>query len=72
MSFESFADFLNMGGHALYVWTSYGLGLVVIVASVISPARARRRFFAVETERQKRGASAGAVTRRSADASGSS
>ena len=23
MAFETFADFLNMGGHGLYVWLSY-------------------------------------------------
>jgi len=51
VSFESFADFLHMGGHALYVWVSYGLGLAVILANVVVPVRARRRFFAVEAER---------------------
>ncbi|MEM9101776.1 MAG: heme exporter protein CcmD [Pseudomonadota bacterium] len=27
MAFESFGDFLHMGGYAFYVWLSYGVGL---------------------------------------------
>lgn len=37
MAFESFADFLNMGGHGLYVWLCYGLGLLIIVANLLLP-----------------------------------
>ncbi len=52
MAFESFSDFINMGGHGLYVWLSYGLGLVVILVSVLLPLKQgseqrrslRRRF----------------------------
>ncbi|MCL1079920.1 heme exporter protein CcmD [Parashewanella spongiae] len=25
MQFDSFQDFLNMGGYAIYVWVSYGI-----------------------------------------------
>ncbi|WP_068750299.1 heme exporter protein CcmD, partial [Oleiphilus sp. HI0123] len=28
MSFDSFSEFLNMGGHGLYVWLCYGIGLL--------------------------------------------
>jgi heme exporter protein D len=68
VSFPTFADFLAMGGHGLYVWTSYALGVAAIVASVVGPARARRRFFVVEGERQKRDLAG----QRSSDASRSS
>lgn len=37
MAFESFADFLDMGGHGLYVWLCYGLGLLIILMSLILP-----------------------------------
>ena len=37
MAFESFADFLDMGGHGLYVWLCYGLGLLTIVLSLVLP-----------------------------------
>jgi heme exporter protein D len=73
VSFSTFADFVAMGGHALYVWTSYALGAVVIGASIIGPVRARRRFFAVEAERLKRADSSRRVagSEGSEDASGS-
>ena len=37
MAFNSFADFLNMGGHGLYVWLSYGLGLITIALCIYVP-----------------------------------
>jgi len=53
MSFDSFTDFVAMGGHAAYVWPAYGLGLVVLAGLVAAPMRARRRFLAVEAERAR-------------------
>lgn len=52
MAFETFAEFINMGGHGLYVWLSYGLGILVIGLSVLVPLKQgqvlrrvmRRRF----------------------------
>ena len=29
MGFENFADFIDMGGHGLYVWLSYAIALGV-------------------------------------------
>jgi heme exporter protein D len=37
MAFETFSDFLNMGGHGLYVWLSYGLGLLTIALCLYLP-----------------------------------
>lgn len=37
MAFESFSDFINMGGHGLYVWLSYGLGLLTIALCLYLP-----------------------------------
>jgi heme exporter protein D len=54
MSFESLADFLDMGGHALYVWLAYGSALAVIVGNLWAPVRARRRFFMIEGQRARR------------------
>ena len=39
-------EFLEMGGYALYVWTSYGLALIVLVANLVSPVLQRRRLLA--------------------------
>ncbi len=38
------SEFLNMGGYAFYVWSSYGITLVVLLANVIVPARQRRKL----------------------------
>ena len=44
MSFNSFSEFLSMGGHGLYVWLSYALGLIVILANLVSPLQAGKRL----------------------------
>ena len=44
MSFESFAEFLAMGGHGLYVWLAYGSTIAVVLANVLSVRLARKRF----------------------------
>ena len=37
-------EFFHMGGYAFYVWTSYGLALVVLLVNVILPLRQRKRL----------------------------
>ena len=44
MQFESFSEFLNMGGHGLYVWLSYALGIAIISANLILPAFKRKEL----------------------------
>ena len=39
-------EFLHMGGYAFYVWSSYGIALVVLVATALSPIRQRRKLLA--------------------------
>lgn len=39
-------DFLNMGGYAGFVWPSYGLTVVVLLALVIQTLSERRRNMA--------------------------
>ena len=34
MQFESFADFIAMGGYGFYVWLSFGSGLLLIAALI--------------------------------------
>jgi len=41
----SVQEFFAMGGYALYVWTSYGLTLVVLLANIIIPVVQRKQFF---------------------------
>jgi heme exporter protein D len=42
MNWGSLDNFLAMGGYGLYVWGSYGVTLVLIVAELILLGRRRR------------------------------
>jgi heme exporter protein D len=46
---NSFAEFLDMGGYALYVWGSYGVMALVLAVELWS-LRARRKALASETD----------------------
>lgn len=35
MFFQSWSDFINMGGYGFYVWLSYGLSLLAIVMLIV-------------------------------------
>jgi heme exporter protein D len=48
------AEFFHMGGYAFYVWTSYGLTLIVLLANVLSPLRQRRKILADLARRERR------------------
>ena len=51
MSFESFGDFLAMGHHGPYVWSAYGISLLVLAINVAEPLLARRRYLQEEARR---------------------
>lgn len=34
---DSVQEFFHMGGYAFYVWTSYGLALVILLFNLINP-----------------------------------
>lgn len=42
MQWLSVADFLNMGGYAFYVWGSFGISALVVIAEIWQ-VRAQRR-----------------------------
>jgi heme exporter protein D len=50
----SLQAFFAMGGYAFYVWTSYGICLVVLLANVIIPIRQRQQFLRQQALKQKR------------------
>jgi heme exporter protein D len=54
VSFESFSDFLAMGRHGLFVWSAYGIALLVLVINVALPVMARRRYLQQEARRLRR------------------
>ncbi len=39
----NWAEFFHMGGYAFFVWTSYGLTLIVVVANIVSPIMQRKK-----------------------------
>ena len=43
MFFDSFSSFLEMGGHGLYVWASYGLAALIVAVNFISPVLSRKK-----------------------------
>lgn len=54
MNFTSFAEFVAMGNHALYVWSAYGISLVVLALNVGGPLLAKRRYLQEQARRLRR------------------
>lgn len=50
----SLTEFLHMGGYAFYVWTSYGLALLVLIMNLWIPIRRRRKLIADFSRRRHR------------------
>jgi heme exporter protein D len=45
MHWNSFSDFIHMGGYGLYVWGSFGLTLACMLIEPYLVAQRRRRAF---------------------------
>ncbi|MCA6127218.1 MAG: heme exporter protein CcmD [Thalassolituus sp.] len=54
MEFNSFAEFIAMGKHGLYVWLSYGITAVIIAVNVVQPILRRRRLMKEQAQRLRR------------------
>lgn len=54
MNFESFSDFLAMGGHGLYVWLSYGVAALIFVANIVLPMKKNKEIVKKHVQRLKR------------------
>jgi heme exporter protein D len=50
----SMQEFFAMGGYAFYVWTAYGITLIVLVANIIIPVVQRKQFLRKQFLKQKR------------------
>ncbi|AMR78523.1 heme exporter protein CcmD [Cupriavidus nantongensis] len=53
-AFASFADFVAMGHHGAYVWTAYGVGLLLMALNAVLPLAARRRYLNEQARRRRR------------------
>ncbi|MDO8844490.1 MAG: heme exporter protein CcmD [Methylicorpusculum sp.] len=38
------SDFWHMGGYAFYVWTSYGIGFLVLIIGLIKPLMLQKKI----------------------------
>ena len=54
MFFDSFTDFIEMGGHGRYVWMAYSIAMAVVLFNLISPLLRKKQFFAEQKRRLKR------------------
>jgi len=45
IKFDSFSEFIAMGGYGFYVWSSFALAFVVLFALLIEPIITRRSLF---------------------------
>jgi heme exporter protein D len=52
--FASFADFIQMGKHGLYVWLSYGIALAIFFYNIVVVILKKQRFFADAKRRLRR------------------
>ncbi len=50
----SISEFLYMGGYGFYVWTSYGICMLVLVVNVIVPVIKSKQFLRQQALKQKR------------------
>jgi heme exporter protein D len=39
----SWSEFFDMGGYAFFVWTSYGIALLVVVLNIVMPVLHRKK-----------------------------
>jgi heme exporter protein D len=54
LNIDAISNFLLMDGHALYIWLSYGMGLVVLVITFIQPVIRRKRIIRDLSQAQRR------------------
>ena len=55
MFFQSWSDLIHMGGYGFYVWLSYGLSFIAIVALIIQSLMGKSAVLkSVEQQRESR------------------
>ena len=53
MHFDSFSDFLAMGGHAFYVWWSYGITFALLIGLTLVSVLKRKSLLTKIAEQHK-------------------
>lgn len=54
MQFETFSDFIQMGGHGAFVFSVYLISVLVLIGNVVHPMLKKRRFYFDQAARQER------------------
>ena len=47
-------EFFHMGGYGFYVWTSYGIALLILLANVLSPILLKKKLLSELARREQR------------------
>jgi len=50
--FDSFSEFLAMGGYAIYVWSAYAFFLIILIFNIWQPMLARKRYLKQQLRRE--------------------
>ena len=53
VQFDSFADFIAMGGDGFHVWAAYGFFALVLVYNLWQPVLARRKFLKQQSRQER-------------------
>ena len=54
MNFDTWSEFVAMGGHGFYVWLSYALSVVVVLGNVFATRTSLRRYLREQRDQQLR------------------
>lgn len=54
MAFNSFADFLAMGGYGFYVWLAYGISFLSLIILIFNTLAKKRNILKSVNQRIKR------------------
>ncbi len=52
-SFDSFSDFIAMGGYAAYVWSAYAFFILVLIFNIWQPILARKKYLKQQLRREE-------------------
>ena len=51
--FDSFSDFLAMGGYGTYVWSAYAFFVLVLIFNIWQPILARKKYLKQQLRREQ-------------------
>ncbi|PKI14140.1 heme exporter protein CcmD [Colwellia sp. 12G3] len=54
MQFNSFSDFINMGGYGFYVWLSFGAAALILTLLLISSKAGHQKIITQIVKRKQR------------------